>query len=228
MKLLLVADQENRKIWDFYEPHLLDAYDLILSAGDLSPKYLSFLVTMSHADLLYVQGNHDRVYKFQPPEGCISVDDGIYDFYGLRILGLGGSMRYNEGECMYTEQEMQKRIRKLKGKIRRAGGFDILLAHAPIRGVNDGEDMPHWGFECFRDLIDAYHPKYFIHGHVHRSYSAGFKRVDEYHGTKVINACDKYELEIPDDDYPLWRDRLDPATRIRKELFTKHLKKQED
>ena len=34
-------------------------YDLILSCGDLSARYLSFLVTMARCPLLYVHGNHD-------------------------------------------------------------------------------------------------------------------------------------------------------------------------
>ena len=46
MKILIVADHESRRLWDYFEPGMLDQYDLILSAGDLSPHYLEFLVTM--------------------------------------------------------------------------------------------------------------------------------------------------------------------------------------
>ena len=47
MKILAIADEESRYLWDFYEKEKLEGIDLILSAGDLSPDYLSFLVTMS-------------------------------------------------------------------------------------------------------------------------------------------------------------------------------------
>ena len=46
MKILAIADEESRYLWDFYEKEKLEGIDLILSAGDLSPDYLSFLVTM--------------------------------------------------------------------------------------------------------------------------------------------------------------------------------------
>ncbi|MBR4768890.1 MAG: metallophosphoesterase [Lachnospiraceae bacterium] len=222
MKILLVADQENRKIWDYYEPGLLDPYALILSAGDLKAHYLSFLATMSRAEVLYVKGNHDKHYASEEPEGCIPVDDHVYNFYGLRILGLGGSFRYGPGPCMYTEAEMRKRIRRVKREIKKNGGFDILLTHAPAFGFHDGEDLCHRGFQCFRELIEEYKPMYFIHGHMHSSYGSGFKRVDRLGETTVINACEKYEIEIPDESLPLWQNRIKPTSKILRDLRKKH------
>lgn len=200
MKILVVSDHENRKIWDFFEPGMLNGYDLILSCGDLKPEYLSFLATMSHAEVLYVRGNHDRNYQKFPPEGCIPIDDKIYEFRGLRILGLGGSMRYKPGPCMFTESEMKRRILKLWFKLRRKKGFDILLTHSPAAGINDQADPAHQGFQCFLDLIDRYHPKYFLHGHVHNNYGRGFKREDVRGETRIINCYEKYEIEIPDEE----------------------------
>ena len=107
MKVLLIADEEDKKLYDYYDPAELRDVDLIVSAGDLNPHYLEFLVTAGHAPLLYVHGNHDNCYDTMPPLGCDCVDDRIYDFRGLRILGLGGSMRYKEGNYMYTEREME-------------------------------------------------------------------------------------------------------------------------
>ena len=49
MRILLVADEESKYIWDHYQPGMLDDVDLILSCGDLKADYLTFLVTMSHA-----------------------------------------------------------------------------------------------------------------------------------------------------------------------------------
>ena len=59
MKLLLISDEEDKYLWDYYHPGNLDGVDLILSAGDLKANYLSFLVTMANRPLLYVHGNHD-------------------------------------------------------------------------------------------------------------------------------------------------------------------------
>ena len=102
MKILILADKESRKIWDFYEPGMLNQYDLILSAGDLSPHYLEFVVTMGNKPLYYVHGNHDDCYEETPPGGCVCIDGRVAEFRGLRILGLGGSMRYKNGKNMYT------------------------------------------------------------------------------------------------------------------------------
>ena len=199
MKILIVADRESRKIWDFFEPGMLDRYDLILSAGDLSPHYLEFLVTMAKAPLYYVCGNHDDCYEETPPGGCECIEGRVVNYRGLRILGLGGSMRYKNGKNMYTEKEMRLKILKALPSIIKNRGFDVLLTHAPAEGLNDAEDLPHRGFAVFHRLLDRYEPAYFIHGHNHKNYSSGYKREDRYQKTVVINAWESYELDLPDD-----------------------------
>ena len=94
MKILAISDVESRYLWDYFSKEKLQEIDLILSCGDLSPLYLSFLATFFQGPVLYVHGNHDAVYEVSPPYGCICVEDQIYEYKGIRILGLGGSMRY--------------------------------------------------------------------------------------------------------------------------------------
>lgn len=202
MKILAIADVEDRAIWDFYKPGMFEGIDLIISCGDLDRRYLEFIESMANVPLLYICGNHDSGYEKNPPEGCVCIEDMIYNFHGLRILGLGGSMRYKPGPYMYTEREMQKRISRLKPEMRLKNGFDILVTHAPAKGWGDLEDLPHNGFQCFNDLLDKYHPKYMLHGHVHQTYG-GFQRARNHpSGTKIINAYDKFLLEISPDEYP--------------------------
>lgn len=191
MKILTVADEESRWLWDFYDKSKLADIDLILSAGDLKSEYLEFLVTMSRADILYVNGNHDR----KEPQGCMCIDGRLINYKGLRILGFGGSMRYSTGGNQYTEKEMSRRISKCRFSIMRNRGFDILLTHAPALEINDMQDLPHRGFKCFADLIEKYNPKYFIHGHVHRTYG-NFVREQKIGETTVINAFERYIIDI--------------------------------
>ncbi len=198
MKLLLISDEESPLFWDYYRPQRLKDVDLILSAGDLKAEYLTFLVTMGHAPLLYVHGNHDGSYEKRPPEGCECIDGKLVTVNGLRILGLGGCNLYNYGPHQYTERQMARRIRKLWWKLFRAHGVDIVLTHAPARGMGDMDDPVHRGFQCFLDLIDRYHPRYLIHGHVHTRYGVRTKRVLRRGETTVINACGYRILEIPD------------------------------
>ena len=197
MKILVIADEVSKAYYDYFDKTLLEDIDLILSCGDLPPEYLSFLVTFAHCPLLYVRGNHDVKYEKRPPEGCVCIDDDIYEYEGIRILGLGGSMRYIPGvDCQFTSLEMKKRIRKLWLKLKWKKGFDILLTHAPAAGFHEGDDRAHKGFDIFSELIDRYHPKFFIHGHVHKDYSRNFVRQDQIGDTTVINGYERFTLEI--------------------------------
>ena len=197
MKILVVADEESAYLWDHYRPGRLAGIDLILSAGDLKPEYLSFLVTMANRPLLYVHGNHDSIYEKRPPEGCDCIDDKLVTVNGLRILGLGGARMYNGGPYQYTEKQMERRIRRLRWKLHRSKGVDIVLTHAPPAGYGDAEDIAHRGFEAFLPLMDRYQPSYLIHGHVHKSYSVHtFSREVQYASTTVLNGAGRTILEI--------------------------------
>ena len=195
MKILAIADEESRYLWDFYEPGKLKDIDLIISCGDLNPDYLMFLVTLSNVPVLYVHGNHDEKYETKPPEGCVCIEDDIFVFKGVRILGLGGSMRYRPGKHQYTDAQMNRRVRKLWWKLWRKKGFDILVTHAPAYQLNDGMDLPHQGFTAFRRLMEKYKPKYFLHGHVHLNYGRQHKRYDQYEETQVVNAFERCVIE---------------------------------
>lgn len=196
MKILLIADEESKIYWDFFKKEQFEGIDLIISCGDLKPEYLSFLATMTAVPVLYVRGNHDDKYEKYPPEGCTCIENRIYKFNGIRILGLGGSHRYKPGLNQYTELQMVRRVSKLFWKIKFNRGFDILVTHSPAKGVHDGEDMCHLGFQVFNRLIEKYHPKYFVHGHVHMNYGRQFPREDYIGDTCVVNAFERYVIEI--------------------------------
>ena len=200
MKILAIADEESAYYWDYFEKSKLEGIDLIISCGDLDPYYLSFLATFTSSPVLYVHGNHDNRYEQINPDGCICIDDDIYVYKGIRILGLGGSMRYKPGKFQYTEWDMMKRISKLWFKLLRRRGFDILVTHAPAYQLNDGRDLPHQGFRSFIKLIEKYKTKFFLHGHVHLSYGRNHKRYDKYQDTHVINAYERCVFDYYDDN----------------------------
>lgn len=198
MTIMVMSDTESAAIWDHYQPGKLAGIDLILACGDLSPHYLSFVETFSNVPVLYVHGNHDEKYAVTPPDGCFCIEDDIYVHNGVRILGLGGSMRYRPGAHQYTEREMRRRVRKLWWKLKRHGGFDILITHAPAMGLHDGDDLCHRGFDVFRTLLEQYHPKYFIHGHVHMNYGQRTPRLCMTGDTVVINAYRTFVFDYED------------------------------
>lgn len=196
MKILLLADKESPYLWDYYQPGRLKDIDLILSCGDLDANYLSFLVTMCSAPLYYVHGNHDTSYEKYPPEGCVCIDDKLVSFGKLRILGMGGSMLYSGKAHQYTESDMDRRLKKMRFALHRSRGVDILLTHAPAKGLGDSRDPCHQGFSCFLSFMDKYKPRYMVHGHVHMNYAASVPRVIQYGETTIINAWERYILEI--------------------------------
>ena len=192
MRILTISDIESKSLWDYFQPEKLEGVDIIISCGDLDPRYLSFLATMSHAPVYYVHGNHDDKYTRIPPDGCIPIEDDILVYEGVRILGLGGSLKYRPGTWQFDQDQMNRRILKMHHKIRKHGGFDILVGHAPARYIGDGDDLPHMGFTAFTHLLEKYKPRYFLHGHVHPNYSREYKRFKAYKDTLIINAYEKY------------------------------------
>lgn len=202
MKILFLSDEECPALWDYYVPGRLADYQLIISCGDLKASYLSFLVTMARCPVLYVHGNHDTRYDSTPPEGCDCIDGRVVEYNGVRIMGLGGCLKYHPGEHQYTDRQMRGRILKMRWPIRKAGGVDILVTHAPAEGLGDSEDVAHWGFPALRAFLDKYRPSYHVHGHVHMTYGQGIPRLQTYNGTTIINAYERYALELPDREVP--------------------------
>ena len=196
MKILIIADYENPYLWDYFDKQNFNDIDLIISCGDLKASYLSFLVTMIPVPVLYIHGNHDYRYADAPPEGCICIEDTIYNFRGLNIGGLGGSMEYAGGPQQYTELKMQKRVKKLSKLSQKKGGLDIFVSHAPTARLGDGTDLCHKGFECFYMIYDNLHPRYHLHGHQHLNYSAQATRIKKYDDIEIINGYGYYILQL--------------------------------
>jgi len=196
VKLLLLSDYEDPGLWDYFKREKLAGIDAMVSCGDLKAEYLSFLVTMGGIPLYYVHGNHDAGYAQRPPEGCECIEGKLVKVGGVRLLGLGGCPFYREGPHQYSEAQMRRRIAKAGRQIRKAGGVDVLVTHAPPRGFGDGEDFAHRGFEAFLPLLDKLQPKYLVHGHVHLNYGLDIPRVVHRGNTTIINSYGKYVLEL--------------------------------
>ncbi len=159
---------------------------MVVGCGDLPFDYLEYLVSRVDVPLLYVPGNHDPNLQspdlsWMPlrteipipgPAGCDNIDGRIVDVRGLRIAGLGGSLRYKEGANQYTQGQMGRRALKLEFLMRlkrvRAGRkLDVLVMHAPPFGLADAKDAAHVGFVAFVRLIRNFQPLLAVHGHVH-------------------------------------------------------------
>ncbi len=187
MTILLLADEPVPVLWEHLDRRRLEGIDLILSCGDLPAEYLSFLTCFTNAPIVYVHGNHDGRYEKEPPEGCIPCEGRLIVVNGLRILGLGGCMRYNRGPHQYTEGQMARRVLRLLPAILWHRGFDVLLTHAPALGQGDDEDLAHRGFAVFLRLMERFRPALMAHGHVHQNYRFDFRRERRLGETRIVN-----------------------------------------
>ncbi|NDV06342.1 metallophosphoesterase [Rhodococcus sp. IEGM 248] len=188
VSVLAVSDETIESLWSS-QVRAMDV-DLILGAGDLPFDYLEYLIDALDAPCVFVPGNHDADLSgysagrvgwmraglpsaWPGPCGAVNADGRIVRIAGLRIAGLGGSIRYNDGPNQWTELQQRRRARNLAltsaWHARRSGvsGVDVLLTHSPPRGVGDQEDPPHRGFECFETLAGRLQARVMIHGHVH-------------------------------------------------------------
>ena len=145
--------------------------DLIISCGDMPPNYLDFISSIIGAPLFYVRGNHDVIYDEEPPGG-IDLHGQVVDYGGLTMVGLEGSIRYNQRGIQYTQAQMHGKVLGLTRPVlwnrwARGRGVDLFVTHSPARDIHDGKDVAHRGFSSFINFMKWFRPRYMLHGHVH-------------------------------------------------------------
>lgn len=193
--VLAVSDEIDERLLAHTLPERLAGVRLLVSCGDLPADYLEALADRFGLPLLYVRGNHDRRYGEAAPPGE-DIHGRLVTVAGLRVLGFEGSMWYNGEGVQYTEREMWWRVTLARPAVWRAHGVDLIVTHAPPRGVHDGQDVAHTGFRAFRALLEAVRPRYFVHGHTHLSYAAPAARITEVGATRIVNAFRSVLLPI--------------------------------
>jgi hypothetical protein len=177
------------------------AVDLVLTCGDLPTAYIDFVASMLDAPVYGIRGNHDP-----PPDdetaadGMVAVDSRVVLEQGLLIGGFDGSLRYNTGDYQYTETEMRCKVARMvpalmANKVRYGRYLDVLLTHAPPRGIHDQADLAHRGFGVYRWFLETFRPRYHLHGHVHR-YNRQLPAHTVFGATEVVNVFPYKTLAI--------------------------------
>ena len=207
VKILAVAD----KVVDLiYGPNIGKYFadvELVLACGDLPYDYLEYIVTMLCVPLFFVRGNHDREWQHTAegivpayPEGCVDLHRRVVAHRGLLLAGLEGSQRYKPGPYQYSEPEARWLLwslwpRLLVNRLRTGRYLDVLVTHAPPRGIHDQPDRCHLGFQALVRFMERVRPRYLIHGHVHL-YGHHQRWRSTYRDTEVINAFGYRLLEV--------------------------------
>jgi Icc-related predicted phosphoesterase len=196
LRILSVSDVVDPLLFPRIDKDAWGRIDLLLGCGDLPPEYLTYLTHFFDVPLFYIKGNHDIRYEDRPPRGCRNIHERVVRFGGLRFMGLEGSMWYNGGPHQYTEKQMARIIRRMRPMLWWRGGVDVVVTHAPPRGIHDGKDLCHRGFECFRRLIRKYRPQVFIHGHIHCHFERAGDRQTSLGGSRIINSYGHTIVEV--------------------------------
>ena len=194
MYFLVVADHIDPLLYDYYRPERFPSIDLILACGDLDQWYLSYLMSTFNAPLYYVRGNHDKSFHRDPPDGGEDIHGRIVSYKGVRIMGFEGSQICTREAVQYAEREMYWKYQMMRFRLWRLGGVDIVITHAPPKGIHDMQNITHTGFSIFNTIIEQQQPKYFFHGHTHLNYGRNQERVTQVGDTYVINAYGFYVL----------------------------------
>ena len=181
-----------------FDPDRFGQLDLVISCGDLPPEYLKFLRGALNAPLYYVRGNHDIRYEDANIVGCTNLHGRIMHHGRLKLLGIEGSHWYNGGPAQYTEAQMNRMVWRLRPQIWLKKGVDLIITHAPPRHIHDAEDPCHRGFMAYRKLITWCSPRYFLHGHIHVSFSDDAQRSTFLGSTQIINCFGHFRLDIDD------------------------------
>ena len=197
MRILAVADAEERALGEHFDPNRWRGVDLIVSCGDLEPEYLDYLVSRLNVPCFYVRGNHDRSYAERPPGGCESIHGRIVSHRGLRLGGIEGSLWYGGKGVEYSERSLAWRSWMLGLRARLTGGLDVVVTHSPplLAGESEATDKVHRGVQAYTDLIEKQQPLLFLHGHTHLGYGRG-QRERRVGATRVIDCYGHALIEV--------------------------------
>jgi Icc-related predicted phosphoesterase len=222
MKILCVADHVDPLVYSASVKTRFKEVQFVLSAGDLPMEYLGFISASLNKRIFFVFGNHHLKHLGRFRRSRSALDDPLAEYErdfrlhnyfgstyigrrvirhdGVLIAGLGGCRRYNKGENQFTDAQMFVQVlwmapRLIWNRIRHGRYLDILLTHAPPRGMNDRPDPTHMGFKAFVWFMNHFRPTFLLHGHVHL-YDINASRTIRYRQTSIINVYDHYVLDF--------------------------------
>lgn len=233
MRILAVADQVEPQLYTNSVLKWLGPVDLLLSCGDLPADYLEFLYSTFNVPFMHVKGNHcyvphDPVTKQCSPTsypGILDLNGKVVEHEGLLIAGAEGSPWYNGGTHQYTEQQFTLTLLRLvpgllANKVRTGRYLDVLVTHAPPRGIHDNNDKAHRGFTTLNPFIQRFRPAVMLHGHTHR-YEPMLPVFTDLGATQVLNAYGHVTLQLePAEGRAGWQLQTEQLRGVKKWMVT--------
>ena len=185
MRLLAVADQEPHIPLERLVRH--HRPDVVALLGDLEPEWVDHLGRFADLPVLGVYGNHDDG-RYLEARNTTDLHLTTAEVGDLTFTGFQGCVRYKRGAPLqYTQQEAKRLARRLPAA-------DVLLSHAPPRGVHEEpyEDRAHEGFEALLTYVERVQPRLALHGHT----PAPPRRSVRIGATPVVHVVGAQLLEV--------------------------------
>ncbi|MFM9106481.1 MAG: metallophosphoesterase [Chloroflexota bacterium] len=208
--VLAVTDEIDPRIHSATVRERLGHVAFVIGCGDLPTGYLEFLADALNKPVYFVLGNHaDELTRgagrgdARKPMGAIDLGGRVvHDRQsGLILAGIPGSPRYGEREpAQYAEWEIWLMIARMAPALlwnrwRHGRALDVLVTHAPPRGVGDREDYAHRGYRALRGFLQTFRPPVHLHGHIHL-YDRTVRNEQEFAGTRVVNVFPYRVLDL--------------------------------
>jgi Icc-related predicted phosphoesterase len=205
MRILAVSDVDDEAVTASIASKV-GTIDLVIGCGDLGYEYLDYVATALGAPLRAVHGNHDMPpEKSDDPEIAvwwrgIDLHGRVVSVNGLVLGGLQGSPRYSEGPYQSEELDVWLAIVRMLpslivNRLRHGRFLDVLVTHAPPRGIHDQNDRAHRGFGAVRTFLRLFQPRYHLHGHTH-VYDRRTPTTTQFGRTTVMNAYGARTVDI--------------------------------
>lgn len=162
--------------------------DAVVLLGDLEPDWLDVLGKFGDLPVFGVYGNHDDG-RYLEARNTTDLHLTWAEVGDLRFTGFQGCVRYRRGAPLQYSQGEALRL------ARRLPRADVLLSHAPPRGVHEEPgDRAHEGFEALRRYIERVQPRLALHGHT----PSPPRRPVRIGRTVVVHVVGARVVEVPD------------------------------
>lgn len=189
MRLLILADEAPwLPLAALVTSHRPDA---VIALGDLEPDVLDPLGRFPDLPVLGVYGNHDDG-RYLDAANTTNLHLRSATVGGVTFAGFEGCVRYTPGGAplQYTQREATRLARRLPAA-------DVLISHAPPRGVHEEPgDRAHEGFDALRDYDLRAAPRVHLHGHT----PAPARPARRLGSTSVVHVAGHAVITIPPRD----------------------------
>lgn len=135
--------------------------DVCLLLGDLSLRDVEVVKErIGNTPVYGVLGNHDG-FELYDMCGIENIHGKVVEINGVRIAGIGGSLKYKDSPMpLLTDEESIEIAEKMEAA-------DILISHDSPKFLHGSNDFAHSGLQGITRYCEKYSVPLNIHGHHH-------------------------------------------------------------